>query len=319
MQTPLPMVFCLMGPTASGKTPLALELAERFPFEIISVDSAMVYRGMDIGTAKPPADILAKVPHHLIDIANPIEHYSAGQFRQDALQAIDAILAKGKLPLLAGGTMMYFRILQQGLANLPAADAAIRNELQQRADHHGWQMLHQELAKIDPAAAVRIHPSDAQRIQRALEVYLLTGKTITEWQTHHTSPLSRYQLVNFALVPTDRKFLHERIAKRFYQMLEEGFIEEVERLYQQGNLSADLPAMRAVGYRQVWDYLAGNTSKEVMIDKAITATRKLAKSQLTWLRSWPALTNFIIDSTHYLPDVMQFINSSLSTNHYNKK
>lgn len=305
----LPSILCIMGPTASGKTPLAIELAQRLPCEIISVDSAMVYKGMDIGTAKPDANILRQVPHHLIDIADPKESYSAGQFRRDALNCIDAIVAKGKLPLLVGGTMMYFRILHQGLAALPTANAEVRAQLQQRAEKIGWDEMHAELAKIDPQAATRIHARDTQRIQRALEVYLLTGKTISSWQQEETSPLSNYHITNLALAPNDRGFLHARIATRFQQMLEQGFLKEVEALFKRGDLTAELPSIRSVGYRQAWEYLEGKLTLSEMIEKSITATRQLAKRQLTWLRSWPQINWLDIESTDFLEKAFKIASS----------
>lgn len=282
-----PNIICLMGPTAAGKTPLAIDLVQTLPCDIISVDSAMVYREMNIGTAKPDAATLALAPHRLIDIRDPIETYSAGQFREDALNEIEAILAAGRIPLLVGGTMMYFKILQQGIANLPKADAGLRAQLEARAAKEGWEVLHAELALVDSKAAARIHVNDAQRIQRALEVYQLSGRCLTEWQEAGTNPLDKYNVLNIAIAPQERSVLHQRIAERFKLMLAEGFIEEVEHLFNRGDLSAELPSIRSVGYRQVWDYLAGAISKEEMQEKAIAATRQLAKRQLTWLRSWP--------------------------------
>ncbi len=284
-----PPIICLMGPTASGKTNLAIELVQRIPCEIISVDSAMVYRGMDIGSAKPTADILQIAPHQLIDICDPADAYSAGEFRRDALAAIAACHARGKLPLLVGGTMLYFRVLQQGIASLPQADAQLRAQLTQQAQSEGWPSLHAELAKVDPEAALRIKQQDSQRIQRALEVFQLSGKTITAWQREDTNPLAAYEVHNFALMPDDRAVLHQRIADRFMQMLAMGFIEEVEKLYARGDLHEALPAVRSVGYKQIWDYLAGKLNKQEMPERAIIATRQLAKRQITWLRSWPAL------------------------------
>lgn len=283
-------IFFLMGPTASGKTPLAIKLVQTLPCDIISVDSAMVYRGLDIGSAKPDADTLKIAPHRLIDIADPSDAYSAGQFRADALREIKSILARGRIPLLVGGTMMYFRILQQGLADLPPADASIRQQLQERAEQTDWPTLHAELTLIDPLAAARIHPHDSQRIQRALEVYLLTGKTITAWQQEATHPLSAYQVKPLAIAPQDRALLHRRIEQRFDQMLAAGFEDEVRALYHRGDLSPDLPAIRSVGYRQMWQYIAGEISFETMRETAIAATRQLAKRQLTWLRPWEGLT-----------------------------
>jgi tRNA dimethylallyltransferase len=280
-------IFCLMGPTASGKTALAVEIAQHSPCEIISVDSAMVYRGMDIGTAKPGPEILQVAPHRLIDFLDPKEPYSAGQFRIDALREIDDIIAKGKIPLLVGGTMLYFRVLQQGLAKLPKANADLRAHLQLRAEQVGWEGLHAALAKVDTAAAARIHPNDSQRIQRALEVYELTGKTISAWQAEETRPLTDYHLHYLALIPSDRACLHERIATRFDLMLKLGLVEEVKHLFDRGDLSPNLPSLRSVGYRQVWRYLAHEINHDMMRTEAITATRQLAKRQLTWLRSWP--------------------------------
>lgn len=311
LQSPLPIV-CLMGPTASGKTPLAIDLVQSLPFEIISVDSAMVYRGMDIGTAKPTPDILKIAPHRLIDLVDPIEPYSAGQFRSDALREIDEIHSKGKIPLLVGGTMMYFRILQMGLADLPQADQNIRDALQLRADSEGWEAIHAELAKVDSVAANRIHPNDSQRIQRALEVYLLTGKTMTALQQEGTSSLSHFQVCNIAIAPQDRAYLHDRIALRFDQMLKEGFVEEVEKLYQRGDLSADLPSIRSIGYREMWDYLQGATTFDEMREKAIISTRQLAKRQLTWLRSWPHLNWLESRSPHLKNQVIELFSKYVS-------
>lgn len=280
-------IICLMGPTASGKTSLAVEIVQRFSCEIISVDSAMVYRGMDIGTAKPDADILRIAPHRLIDFLDPKEAYSAGQFRQDALREIEAIIADNKIPLLVGGTMMYFRILQQGLATLPQADPTVRAELKSRAEKEGWESLHAYLSTVDAVAGKKINPNDSQRIQRALEVYLLTGKNMTEWQAQNTSPLAGYNIHNIILAPANREHLHERIALRFEQMLAAGLIDEVRALYERGDLTADLPSIRSVGYREVWEYFSGLSTATEMREKAIIATRQLAKRQMTWLRSWP--------------------------------
>lgn len=309
---PNPPIFCLMGPTASGKTPLAIELIQHFPCEIISVDSAMVYRGMDIGTAKPDAATLQKAPHRLIDIRDPAEKYSAGDFRTDALREIAEVIKLGKIPLLVGGTMMYFRVLQQGLADLPKADEALRADLLAQAATKGWDVLHEQLRQIDPAAASRIHARDAQRIQRALEVYQLTGKTITAIQTEDTNPLSSYQVHNLALMPSHRATLHERIALRFDQMLAQGFLEEVKGLYERGDLTVDLPSIRSVGYRQAWEYLEGKVALTEMREKAIAATRQLAKRQITWLRTWPDVTMF--DTEGDAPSaVIQYIKEVMKT------
>jgi len=281
------LIICLMGPTASGKTPLAMELVQHFPMEIISVDSVMVYRGMDIGTAKPSPAELTLAPHRLIDFLDPIEHYSAGQFQKDALQAIESIIANKKIPLLVGGTMLYFRVLQQGIAPLPIRDEALRQELQQRAEREGWEALHRWLSEMDEEASHRIHPHDSQRIQRALEVCLLTGKPLSHLQKEATTVLENYQVLTIAMAPFERERLHQRIAARFQRMLSQGFVEEVESLYQRGDLHAQLPSIRAVGYRQAWDYLEGLITKEEMHANILAATRQLAKRQLTWLRSWP--------------------------------
>lgn len=309
---PNPPIFCLMGPTASGKTPLAIELIQHFPCEIISVDSAMVYRGMDIGTAKPDAATLLMAPHRLIDIRDPAEKYSAGDFRTDALREIAEVIKLGKIPLLVGGTMMYFRVLQQGLADLPKADEALRADLLAEAVAKGWDVLHEQLRQIDPLAANRIHPRDAQRIQRALEVYLLTGKTITAIQAENTNPLSAYQVHNLALMPSQRATLHERIALRFDQMLAQGFLDEVNRLYARGDLTVDMPSIRSVGYRQAWEYLAGNVALPEMREKAIAATRQLAKRQITWLRTWPDVAMF--DTEGDVPSaVIQYMKEAMKT------
>ncbi len=300
-------VICLMGPTASGKTRLALELADYFPIEIVSVDSALVYCEMDIGTAKPSLEERAKVPHHLIDICDPIETYSAGRFREDALQTIVQIHQRGKMPLLVGGTMLYFRALQQGLADLPAADSQIRNQLDQEAQHVGWESLHAKLKEIDPESAARIHPNDPQRIQRALEIYLLSGKTLTQLAREQKNTELPFRWVNIAIAPQDREILQQRIALRFQQMLDLGFIEEVQRLVDRGDLTVDLPSMHAVGYRQIWNYLADNLSYEKMRELGIIATRQLAKRQMTWLRSWPELNWFNGEEKKLLDLVLKFL------------
>ncbi len=280
----LPAIF-LMGPTASGKTDLAVALAGRLPCDIISVDSAMVYRGMDIGTAKPGADMLARAPHRLIDIRDPADPYSAALFRQDALAEMAAITRNGRIPLLVGGTMLYFRALQRGLSELPGANAEVRLRLAAEAAAKGWGALHTRLAAIDPQAAARIHPNDPQRIQRALEVYELTGSTRTELYSRDTAEPLTYRVIKLAVAPSDRHILHEAIARRFHDMLQQGLIEEVEALRRRGDLTPEAPALRAVGYRQVWAYLGGEMNCEEMTKRAIITTRQLAKRQLTWLRA----------------------------------
>ena len=287
----LPPVVCLMGPTASGKTDLAIHLVERLPLDIISVDSVMVYRGMDIGSAKPDPETLARVPHRLIDIRDPADAYSAAQFRDDALREMAAITAAGRIPLLVGGTMLYFRALLTGLSLLPSADAEIRARLEAEAEVEGWDSLHRRLAEVDAVAAARIHPHDPQRIQRALEVYELTGIPLSQLQQKESvdQPLP-YRIVKLAVAPSDRAVLHQRIATRFEQMLDQGLIEEVEGLRQRGDLHLDLPALRAVGYRQVWEFLIGDIDYTEMKDRGIIATRQLAKRQFTWLRAERALT-----------------------------
>lgn len=280
-----PPIIWLMGPTAAGKTALSVGLAERLPVEIISVDSALVYRGMDIGTAKPEPHVLSKIRHHLVDILEPSEAYSAAQFRQDALLAIEQILSRGNVPLLTGGTMLYFRALEYGLAELPPADAAIRERLEAEAQEQGWPALHARLAAVDPAAAKRIHANDPQRIQRALEVFELTGEPLSHLQNRPGRELFPYPLAKWVIAPQDRSWLHARIERRFKQMLELGFVDEVVRLRARGDLTPDMPSMRAVGYRQVWDYLDGHYDYETMVERGVAATRQFAKRQFTWLRS----------------------------------
>lgn len=285
----LPPAIFLMGPTASGKTALALDLVSRFPCDIISVDSALVYRDMDIGTAKPGVGLLQQAPHRLIDMLDPSEPYSAAAFREDALREMADITRQGRIPLLVGGTMMYFKFLRDGAADLPQADEGVRKRLLEEANKHGWPHMHQRLAKVDPVAAERLKPMDSQRIQRALEVYEISEKTLTQhWeeQNHQSLP---YHVVNLAVCPQERSVLHERIALRFHQMLQEGFLEEVQRLYDRGDLNVSMPSVRAVGYRQAWDYLSGDIDYDTMVERGIIATRQLAKRQITWLRRWDDL------------------------------
>ncbi len=286
-----PVAVCLVGPTAAGKTDIAVQLVQRFPFEIISVDSAMVYRHMDVGTGKPEPAILAAAPHRLIDIREPWDTYSAGQFCLDAEESIAAICRAGRVPLLVGGTFLYFRALQDGLAPLPEADPELRRQLDARGAAEGWPAMHAELARIDPTAAERIGPTDRQRIQRGLEVFLLTGERISDLQRTVT-PESATDFLRIALVPGDRAELYRRIEARFERMMEAGFLEEVEGLRLLPELRADAPAMRAVGYRQLWECLDGEVSLSAAKQRAITATRRLAKRQLSWLRSEPNQQQF---------------------------
>lgn len=327
-----PLAIFLMGPTASGKTDLAIQLIQHLPCEIISVDSALIYRGMDIGTAKPSKEELDLAPHRLIDIVDPSESYDVARFYHDALREMRDITAAGKIPLLVGGTMMYFRILRDGIAALPSADEKVRLKISADAEQHGWPYVHQQLAEVDPESAARIKPTDSQRLQRALEVYRLTGRTMSQiWKEqgeksqfeenkyelpkndgHHGQdsvkegfqtgkdnkadyttriegglPPIPFKIVNLAIAPVERAILHDRIALRFRNMVKEGFQQEVERFYRSETVTADMPSMRCVGYRQMWDYLDGKLNHEEMIERGIIATRQLAKRQLTWLRSWP--------------------------------
>jgi len=282
-----------MGPTASGKTDVAIELCERFPLDVISVDSALVYRGMDIGTAKPDADTLRRTPHCLIDIRDPEENYSAGDFVRDADAAMDAIFQAGRVPLLVGGTMMYFRALTQGIAELPSADRDIRATIDAEAQQLGWPAMHERLQEIDPQAAKRINANDRQRIQRALEVYQLSGKTLSAWQQAGAKTVgSDIRFVKLALQPTTRKVLHERIEKRLNQMLNNNFLNEVKVLHKRAGLTAEHSSMRSVGYRQLWQHLDGECALTVAATKALAATRQLAKRQITWLRSEQELRSF---------------------------
>ena len=280
-----PAIF-LMGPTASGKTALAVSLVERFPLEIVSVDSALVYRDMNIGTAKPDAATLSRAPHHLLDIRDPTESYSAAAFCADAQRLMADITARGKVPLLVGGTMLYFRALLQGLDDLPRADPALRKKREIEAASRGWPALHVELAHIDPVTAKRLSPNDSQRIGRALEIYQLTGKPMSALLDQAQTALP-YRVLQLALIPSDRAVLHQRIATRFDTMLAEGLLDEVEALRKTYALTSDLPAMRAVGYRQAWAYLDGAIDRAGLREQGLAATRQLAKRQLTWLRSWP--------------------------------
>ncbi|UFH49128.1 tRNA (adenosine(37)-N6)-dimethylallyltransferase MiaA [Pseudomonas sp. KNUC1026] len=295
----LPPAIFLMGPTASGKTDLAIELSQVLPCELVSVDSALVYRGMNIGTAKPAAEVLAHHPHRLVDILDPSQPYSAAEFRRDALEAMADISGRGKIPLLVGGTMLYFKALCEGLADMPSADAAIRQALEAEAASEGLHALHAQLAAIDPVSAARIHPNDPQRLIRALEVYRVSGLSMTELRARQlaesretgASPGAQlpYTVAHLAIAPQDRAVLHRRIAQRFDQMLEQGFVDEVIALRERGDLNPNLPSIRAVGYRQVWEHLDGALSYEQMRERGVIATRQLAKRQFTWLRSWQGL------------------------------
>lgn len=288
----LPPAIFIIGPTASGKTGLAMKLMRHFPIELISVDSALVYKTMDIGTAKPSPQELKKAPHRLISFLDPSESYSAADFRKDALREMQEITAKGKIPVLVGGTMLYFRALENGLAKLPTANPEIRQRLSDEAQRKGWDLLHQRLLKVDPEAGGRIHPNDQQRIQRALEVYEISGKPLSLLHKEASLGVLPYRLFKIALIPESREWIRDLAKIRFDQMLEQGFIDEVKALHARTDLNADLPAIRAVGYRQVWDYLEGKLGKEEMIERAVIATRQLAKRQMTWMRSEPNITKY---------------------------
>lgn len=315
----LPPAIFLMGPTAAGKTDLALELARTLPCELISVDSALIYRGMDIGTAKPDKATLAEFPHRLIDIRDPAESYSAAEFRADALAAMAEITAKGRIPLLVGGTMLYYKALLEGLADMPSADPEVRAELEARAAREGWEALHRELAAVDPASAARIHPNDPQRLTRALEVYKVSGLTMTAHRERQAAQNLAgnapgkahlpYNVAQLAIAPAQRQVLHERIAQRFRLMLEQGFIQEVEALRSRNDLHAGLPSIRAVGYRQVWDYLDGGPTRAEMEERGIVATRQLAKRQFTWLRSWSDLYWVESLACDNLPRTLKYLKS----------
>jgi len=303
----LPPVICLMGPTASGKTALAMELYDALPCEIISVDSALVFKGMDIGTAKPTLAEQEKYPHRLIDLIDPADSYSAAEFCKDALQAIDEIRQSGRIPLLVGGTMMYFKSLIDGISPLPEADPNIRQQIELEANEKGWDALHQELAMIDPESAARIHPNDPQRLTRALEVFRITGNTLTQLTAIKGQRLEG-DVLQFAITPKERKTLHERIELRFNQMIEQGFKDEVIKLKARKDLHENLPSIRCVGYRQMWQHLNGDYDFDEMIFKGVCATRQLAKRQLTWLRGWDGLTWLDMEDNNNL----QVITSQIS-------
>jgi tRNA dimethylallyltransferase len=278
-------VICLMGPTAAGKTGIATQLADSFPLDLVSVDSALVYRDMNIGSAKPDADCLRRYPHRLIDIRDPEQSYSAGEFVRDALVEIDAIHADGRIPLLVGGTMMYFRSLIGGIASLPGADPFVRTAIDEEAAQRGWPEMHRQLAEVDRGAAAKINPNDAQRIQRGLEVYRLSGRSLSEWQSETSPARKSFDFIKIALIPEPRATLHTRIAERLDLMLDAGFVDEVRSLMRRPGLTAEHSSMRAVGYRQYWSYLKGDIDLDEALAKALAATRQLAKRQLTWLRS----------------------------------
>ena len=306
----LPPALCLMGPTACGKTDLAVALAERLPVDIISVDSALVYRDMNIGTAKPDAETLRRAPHHLIDLIDPTESYSAARFRSDALGLMQASVARGRIPLLVGGTMLYFKALKEGLAELPVAAPELRAALEARGKCEGWPVLHAELARLDPATALRLAPNDSQRIQRALEVVLTAGESLSSLIARQQAATDLpCHLIEIALVPEDRAWLHERIDRRFRLMLDAGLVEELHSLRQKYALHADLPAMRCVGYRQAWQHLEGEIDLAGLSATGAAATRQLAKRQITWLRGWEGATAFDCQA----PDLVERLHASLST------
>ncbi|MDC9620930.1 tRNA (adenosine(37)-N6)-dimethylallyltransferase MiaA [Xenorhabdus sp. XENO-7] len=305
----LPTAIFIMGPTASGKTALSIALRQHLPVELISVDSALIYRGMNIGTAKPTAAEQAQAPHRLIDILDPAEIYSAADFRRDALKEMADITAAGRIPLLVGGTMLYFKALLEGLSPLPSSNPEIRAQIEQQAAEHGWEALHRQLQEIDPVAAARIHPNDPQRLTRALEVFRISGKTLTAL-TETSGEILPYCVHQFAIAPASREILHQRIAARFEQMIKSGFEDEVKALYARSDLHTDLPSIRCVGYRQMWSYLSGEISHDEMVYRGICATRQLAKRQITWLRSWDNVTWLDSDQPEQaLNTVMQVIST----------
>jgi tRNA dimethylallyltransferase len=302
----LPVAICIMGPTASGKTDLALEFVKHLACDIVSVDSAMIYRGMDIGTAKPGPEILALAPHRLIDILDPAESYSAARFREDALGVMRGITASGRTPLLVGGTMLYFDVLQHGISPLPGADPALRAELDARAAREGWPALHVELMRLDPTAAARIKPNDKQRIQRGLEVCYISGRSLTELQAAAAVEPSEYRYLKLALAPAERSTLHQAIEQRFQTMLQRGFLDEVRGLRARRDLDPGMPSMRAVGYRQLLEHLQGGTSLEEAARRGIVATRRYAKRQLTWLRAEPDVRWFESGNAQLTQDALAY-------------
>ncbi len=310
MNETLPLALFLMGPTASGKTELAIRLRQKYPVEIISVDSALIYKGMDIGTAKPDSRELALAPHRLIDILDPSEAYSAADFRRDALKEMNAIASEGKIPLLVGGTMLYYKALLEGLSPLPAADQEIRHQIEEEAKALGWEQLHQQLQQLDPISAQRIHPNDPQRLSRALEVFRISGKTLTELTQIKGEPIP-FNVKQFAISPRERAELHRRIALRFEKMMATGFEEEVKALYIRKDLHCELPSIRCVGYRQMWQYLDGDCTLDEAIFRGVCATRQLAKRQITWLRSWDDLT--WLDSDN-IEQAFEIISNEIASN-----
>jgi len=315
MQDKPMMAVALLGPTASGKSALAMQLAQHLPIEIVSVDSAQVYRAMNIGTAKPSTEMQARVPHHLLDLRNPDESYSAAAFVQDATRALSDIYTRGKVPLLVGGTMLYIKALRDGLSTLPAANPQVRERLSALALAQGWPALHARLAHVDPVTAARVPPNDSQRIQRALEVYELTGIPMSALHAHkHAQGAASTQtlaLKLLALVPDDRALLHQRIAQRFHLMVQEGLVEELRALRAQfPALNRDLPSMRSVGYRQAWAYLEGECAHDAFIDQALSATRGLAKRQLTWLRGMPDVQPFFLNAPHLFLNVLSAVRAA---------
>ncbi|MDP1932880.1 MAG: tRNA (adenosine(37)-N6)-dimethylallyltransferase MiaA [Gammaproteobacteria bacterium] len=303
--------ICLLGPTASGKTSLAIDVVQRLPCEIINVDSVQVFREMNIGTGKPDTQTLLQAPHRLIDILDPAQAYSVSQFRDDALREMANIRDSGKVPLLVGGTMLYFKALRDGLANMPAADESVRAKILQLAEVQGWAAVHERLSQVDPESALRIHPNDPQRLQRALEVFMISGKSMTAFHRDEAEGLNNtdipFELHFFSIQPGLRSVLHEKIARRFHQMIKDGFVEEVERLFRRGDLDLTMPSMRAVGYRQVWQYIAGELSFDAMLERGIIATRQLAKRQVTWMRGWDELCDFDSENPETLDLVLKSI------------
>ena len=294
---PKPKAIFLMGPTATGKTDLAIALGKHLPVELINVDSAQIYTGMDIGTAKPDQNTLSLAPHRLISFCDPARAYSAADFAVDAKREMEDIVSAGRIPLLVGGTMLYFKVLLEGLSDLPEADREIRDAIQRQADRDGWPSVHRELQRVDPVTAESLHPNHSQRIQRALEVYRLTGTALSELQASTEGGIAdRYDIKQFALMPNNRQLLHDRIASRFHNMMDRDFEAEVAKLYRRGDLQASMPSMRAVGYRQLWEYLAGNCDLSEAIERGIVATRQLSKRQQTWLRSWPGCQQITVDN-----------------------